>query len=314
MSHAPLSVVIAGSTQHTRMCAQALSEDPSFHVTGILTPSPKPIGRKQEIRNNPLHQFALDAHIPIVLIEKKIDAKVQHEIEQSASKPDLLLVVDFGYIVPSWLLEWPKIGPVNIHPSDLPKYRGSSPGQFTLAFGETHSAVSIMRMDEKLDHGPILSKIFFDILPTWTASQYYDHAFMLICEQLPKLLHEFAQNPRQLFEQADTSPTPITRMLSRDDGYVPPTALQQILDKGVTQIEIPFLSSYGLKSNAITLYNMWRGLTPWPGIWTTVTKNGKETRLKLLSVSLNENKLQLESVQMEGKTPTNYSPTLLETV
>lgn len=309
MSQSPLTVVIAGSTQHTQMCAEALLEDSRFLITGMLTPAPKPSGRKKEVQPNSLHQFALDKKIPFVLIETKINEDIDQKLRSLGEPPALLLVVDFGYIVPTWLLDWPTIGPVNIHPSDLPMYRGSSPGQFALLFNEQESAISIIKMDAQLDHGPIITKILFSLLPTWTAQEYYQHAFSLVTKQLPQILLEFNG---QGSEQVDVSPTPTARMLRREDGFIPLLTLKDILSKGLSAQEIPLLSAYGLSSDATTLFNMWRGLTPWPGLWTTVVKKGVESRLKILKLTKENTNLKIDSVQFEGKNPAHYTPELLE--
>ncbi len=176
----PITVVIAGSTHHTLLCAESLLANDAFHIMGIITPVPKPAGRKKEIKKNPLHAFAEKNAIPTILIEKKIGEHVHLQLQTEWERPDILLVVDFGFLVPPWLLSWPRIAPINIHPSNLPKFRGSSPGQFVLLFGEKTSAVTLIRMDEKLDHGPIVTKVFFDVAPSWTAPTYYAHAFALI--------------------------------------------------------------------------------------------------------------------------------------
>ncbi len=309
--HTPLTIVIAGSTHHTSQCAQALLHDKRFTIVGIITPTPKPSGRKKEIKNNPLHEFAINQDIPVLLVGKKIDETLHTALTKNVQAPDILLVIDFGYIVPPWLLDWPKIGPVNIHPSDLPKYRGSSPGQFALLFGEAESAITVMRMDEKLDHGSIITKIFFEIEPTWTSIEYYSHAFSLIAKDLSTILYEFCQTQQKIENQSDESPTPTARMLTREDGFVPLETLKSIVMNAIPTVPVPFLASYAIKSTSRNLYNMWRGLTPWPGIWTHVEKNGKKERVKVLKMSKENEKLLVETVQFEGKLPEEYKEHLL---
>lgn len=302
-----LTVVVAGSTANTLTCARSLQNDPRFIITCILTPSPKPAGRKKEIKENPLHQFGITHSLPVILIEKRIDDHVKSTLLNTCKRPDILLVVDFGYIVPSWLLEWPTIAPVNIHPSDLPKYRGSSPGQFALLFGENESAVSIMRMDEKLDHGPIIEKIRFPIIPSWTASDYYQHAFSLTAKELSTILYEFSSSTKQTQAQPDDSPTPIARMLTRDDGYVPSASLTSLLGSVEVSQPIPLLEAYGIQTTPLHFYRMWQGCTPWPGIWTTIKQGEKETRVKILELTFEDNVVTLHTIQYEGKNPQKFT-------
>lgn len=304
----PLSVIIAGSTERTLLCAQALAADPRYTIMGVLTPSPKPIGRKQVITKNPMHRWAEENTIPVILIEKKIDAAVEAAVRSSLSAASILLVVDFGYIVPQWLLDLPTIAPVNIHPSDLPRWRGSSPGQFVLAFGETDSAVTIMVMDAKLDHGAIITKLPFSVSPEWTAPEYYAHAFALATKSLPDILVRFSQDTSLVTQQPDVSPTQTARMLSREDGYIPYQTLQRLIsnDKGhMTNdkfIEVPFLTNYSLTSTPQALFHLWRGLSPWPGLWTLVD----EKRMKLLKFHMDSGTLYLDEIQIEGENPKKY--------
>lgn len=283
------------------MCAKALAGDPRFQITGVITPSPKPIGRKQIVTKNPMHQWAEVNQIPVTLVEKKLTPNLQ------PLTSDFLLVVDFGYIVPQWLLDIPTIAPINVHPSDLPKYRGSSPGQFVLAFGEKESTVTIMVMDAKLDHGPIITKIPFEVDASWTAPEYYEYAFSHTAHKLPDVFSGFADD-RHATPQPDESPTPTARMLTRDDGYIPYQTLQRLISNDKWQmtndnlIEIPFLSAYKLPTTSYQLFCLWRGLTPWPGLWTVLG----EKRMKLLSFHMDGDKLFLDQVQIEGEKPKKY--------
>lgn len=302
----PYSIVIAGSTARTRLCAEALGEDSRFEVIGVLTPSPRAVGRQQVITNNPLHALALEHDLPIVSIDTKINERVRDTLRETFPAPDFLLVVDFGYIVPQWLLDWPSIAPVNIHPSDLPKYRGSSPGQFALIFGEETSAVTIMQMDAKLDHGPVITSQQFQVDPEWTSVDYYEHAFSLATSILPDTLARYATDQKSV-PQPDESPTPVARMLRRDDGFVPFETFKALVqgNEGVS-VPIPFLELFGIETNKQTLYNLWRGLTPWPGLWTTIPKDGQEKRMKLLSFHMNEGTLYIDEVQIEGKNKQSF--------
>lgn len=311
MNQKPLQVWVAGSTIHTLECAAALAGDPRFQITHILTPSPKPQGRRKELTPNPLQQWGETNGIALTLIETKIDAVIKEALN-SLERPDILLVVDFGFIVPQWLLDIPKIAPVNIHPSALPRYRGSSPGQFVLSLGEMTSAVTLMVMDAKLDHGPVITQIEFNLDPNWTARAYYAHAFMLIGQQLPSLLSEFVTNPASVSPQPDTSPTPVARMLKREDGYVPLETLKALLSGEAPMQPIPFLEMYAQATQSQTLFNLWRGFHPWPGLWTTVKTTEGEKRLKLLEFTFSEKQLNLHQIQWEGKNPQPFDPKMIQ--
>jgi methionyl-tRNA formyltransferase len=102
---------------------------------------------------------AQDYNIPVIQPEKIIQAKYQI----SDLRPDLIVVAAFGQIIPNEILKIPLNGCLNIHPSLLPKYRGASPIQYAIMSGDKQTGVSLMLMDDKMDHGPIVSSSVFEI-------------------------------------------------------------------------------------------------------------------------------------------------------
>ena len=309
----PYSVVVAGSTNHTRTCAQALSDTPNFTISAVVTPIPKPIGRDQVITPNPLHQFATAQNIPAIMITKKIDDGVATEL-QKIEKPDFLLVVDFGYMVPNWMLSWPKIAPVNIHPSLLPRWRGSSPGQFVLLYGEKETAVSVITVTEKLDQGNIIAQLPFLVEENWTQTEYYNHGFSLVAAQLPSILEKYAETLEAL-PQPEDSPTPIAGRFKKEDTFVPWNVVQQAL-KNETPLQENEASSLSAILTTATqhhgslakmLYHATAAFQPWPGLWTVVPTAKGEKRMKILETRLENNRLVLLEVQLEGKTPSSWN-------
>lgn len=341
------TIAIAGTTHRTKQCAQTLLKSDLFDISWILTPTAKPIGRKQIITSNPMNIFAKSNMLSTVLIEKKINEDVKNKIE-ALPQPDFLLVVDFGYIVPNWLLEVPKITPLNIHPSELPKWRGSSPGQFAILFNEKKSAVTLMVMDKKLDHGPIIHQDYFDINPNWTQEDYYKHAFNLMCDSLDNKIVRFAKRLQQTDSetittnsnaarlQPDQSPTITAKMIKKDQTFVPWEHMQMAM-KGLCPTDLSPLSEMlqaAYRNNeqfALTLERASKAFNPWPHLWTKVKTNQGEKRMKILeagveSISFDESttggesslgdtpalneiekKLILKTVHIEGKNPANWN-------
>lgn len=308
------TVGIAGSTEHTRMCAAALLDDERFEVIWVLTPPPQPIGRKQVITKNPLHVWAEMHQLAVTFVERKITPQLQ---EQLVPQPDFLLVVDFGYLVPKWLLDWPKIAPLNVHPSLLPRWRGSSPGQFVLMHGEENSAVTIMIMGEGLDTGPILWQGQFAVSKDWTQTEYYQHSFMLAAAQLPEVMVGVATGAIQPLAQPVESPTPIAKRFQKDDGFV---AWETVAEAA----KFTFSDQNGdnekptsplLQEIRNSTQNSWskviadavRGLSPWPGVWTFVPTHKGLKRMKILSAEDASGQLELHQVQLEGQQPTQWS-------
>lgn len=299
----PLSVAVAGSTHRTALCAQAVHSSDTLEVAWVLTPAPKARGRKQEVSANPVHSWADDHSVKTVLLENKLDEAVKNTI-LAAPAVEFLLVVDFGYLVPQWLLKLPQLAPLNIHPSLLPRWRGSSPGQFVLLYGEKNSAVTLMVMDEGLDSGPLITQLPFSVEANWTQHEYYQQSFELMREQLPSLMAAFAAHELVATPQPPTSPTPIARRLSRDDGFIEWDSLTQAMI-GTPDVPLnPLLTDAAAAhpSPAAVIAAACRAFSPWPGIWSTV--NGQ--RLKVLSCHTQDNHLILDQVQLEGKQPSTW--------
>jgi len=309
------TVAIAGSTKNTVLMAEALSRDPRFEIVATISPTPKLIGREQILTKNPLQIWSENQKLPAFLVEKKLEKTTFNEMKSI----DFLLVVDFGYLIPEWLLKLPKIAPLNIHPSLLPKWRGSSPGQFALLFqdldkNEKQSAVTLMIMNQGLDEGLILAQLPFKIEENWTQTEYYGTAFNLMGEKLADLISDFAEGNIQAQNQAEKSPTVIARRLNKEDGFIDfENLLRMTADSDSERIAIKnqekallrnLLSEQQDKTEQIKLViNASKAFSPWPGLWTMVKTNKGEQRMRIFSCHLAKNKLVLDQVQIEGKNP-----------
>lgn len=326
----PYTLAVAGTTTHTVLLAESLRTHQNFTVELAITPSPKPSGRTQALTPNPLHQWALNHELPAVTFERSLTEVRDHIL--ATPQPDFLLVVDFGYLVPSWLLGWPRVAPINVHPSALPRWRGSSPGQFALLTGENPSAVSVMTMSEGLDEGPLLWQQTFEVLPSWTQLEYYQHSFELTRRHLPEILAKLAQGLLQPKPQPPATPTPIARKLSKSDAFVPWSQVTQALQVPTTPItplkpeellvlltklhqeqpSTPLLESLltqlasqhypQLLSQAI------RAFSPWPHVWSLAPTTKGERRVQLLTAHLlPTGALQLDTIKLEGQTAGQWS-------
>lgn len=315
MNHSPLTIVIAGSTEHTCWCAQALADSPGVRITRVITPEPKVLGRKKILTPNPLHQWAVSVDIPVTLVTQRVDQSIKVALA-GLERPDILLVVDFGYFIPRWLLEWPQCGPLNIHPSMLPRWRGSSPGQFPLLYGDTTSGITLMVMNEEFDAGPIVHQIPFAVKDDWTADVYYRHAFNLITPQLPSLLTKFAADQLKPANQPEESPTAVAQKLTRDDGRIAWELLERLQAgaQDAQHCEFGAVSAILMDAFAVSgnIYQVVtravRAFSPWPGLWTMIPTRQGTKRLKLLTVHLENTpqRLVLDQVQLEGKQPATW--------
>jgi methionyl-tRNA formyltransferase len=187
------------------------------------------------------------------------------------------VVADFGLIIPEEILNaFPK-GIINIHPSLLPKYRGPSPVQTAILDGEKITGVSIMKIDNEIDHGPILGQEKEEILDTDTAESLYKRLFAKGANLLPKVLNLYLKDNLKLTTQNHKKAT-FTKFLTRQSGYVD-------------------ISKLETRNSKLELERKIRAYFPWPGVWTQLRINDKLLRIKFLP----KNKLQVE-----GKKPMSY--------
>ncbi len=281
---------IAGSTHRTKQVAATIKADKKFRIELVMTPRPRKVGRKQITTINPLHQFALEHQIKTVLVDKKIDQQVHQQLKQ-LTPPDLLIVVDFGFWIPDWLLKLPQKAPLNIHPSLLPKWRGSSPGQNVILHGETESAVTLMQLIKQMDAGPILVQLPFKVKENWNSNDYYQYAFDLICQQLTTYLVEFLEGKITPQPQPLHSPTPLASKIAKDQAFINWDDLRKAMETNEKAKPIERAS---------------KAYYPWPKLWTKVPTNKGEKRLIIHQASINNTKLVLDQVQLEGKALTNW--------
>jgi methionyl-tRNA formyltransferase len=190
-------------------------------------------------------------------------------------KSPVAVVADFGLIIPDTILNaFPK-GIINLHPSLLPKYRGPTPVQTAILNGEKVTGISIMKVDNEIDHGPILGQEKEEILDTDTADSLYKRLFEKGASLLLKTIGSYLTRGLKPLAQ-DHSKATFTKSLTRQDGFV--------------DITSPSLKIENLKLKI-------RAYFPWPGVWFKMKLNGSEKIIKLLPG---------DKIQVEGKRPMTY--------
>src|ERR1700722_18697007 len=129
--------------------------DAGFRVPLVVTQPDRPQGRGLELVPSPVKASALKLNIPIAQPDR-IKSNDEFRAQLAAIRPDAIIVVGYGRIIPQWMLDLPPLGNINLHASLLPKYRGAAPIQWAIANGETVTGVTTMRIDAGLDTGDIL--------------------------------------------------------------------------------------------------------------------------------------------------------------
>ena len=157
-----LTVVFCGTPQFAVPTLRKLSES-GFKIPLVVTQPDRPKGRGMELTASPVKQCALELTLPITQ-PPKIKQNEEFRAQLEAIKPDAIIVVGYGRIIPQWMLDLPPLGNINVHASLLPKYRGAAPIQWAIAQGETVTGVTTMRIDAGLDTGDILLKAELPII------------------------------------------------------------------------------------------------------------------------------------------------------
>jgi methionyl-tRNA formyltransferase len=303
----------------------------------IVTQPDQKAGRKQILTPTPVKLMAEKYKIKLEILNPKsqINQKSQIQnskhlefgisnlfgtwnLEFSALKSiDLALVYAYGDLIPKKLLGLPKYGFWNIHPSLLPKYRGPSPIATPLINGDKITGVTIIKMDEKIDHGPIIVQesltIGEDDKRPDLEKKLTDLAFKMFKEIIKSVIlgtqSEAWRTPESLLDsgQARMTPTPqqhqlatYTKKLTKQSGFIKFEELKKAINNETMK-----------QSNNKSIFNLFRGLSPWPGIWTMIkpiqpTRLDEAKRLKITDLKLVDGKLVINKVQLEGKNEVDF--------
>jgi methionyl-tRNA formyltransferase len=171
LSFAPLRVAFAGTPDFAVPPLEALRAS-GHELVGVLTQPDRPKGRGQQLAASPVKQAAQRHGLPVLQPPSLKNEAARAEV--AALRPDVLVVVAYGLILPQAVLDLPRLGCVNIHASLLPRWRGAAPIQRAILAGDVETGISIMQMDAGLDTGPILLKKPLSIAENDTAGSLHD--------------------------------------------------------------------------------------------------------------------------------------------
>ena len=144
--------------------------DSGYEICGVIAPPDRPKGRGMKMIACPVKEFAMEKNLPIFQLEKL--SQIKEEIKQM--NPDMIVVVSYGKFLPKSILQIPKYGCINVHPSLLPQYRGSAPIQWAIINGDKVTGTTIMKMNEKMDAGDIILQKQVAIDPDETTGELWD--------------------------------------------------------------------------------------------------------------------------------------------
>lgn len=236
----------------------------NFKVVGVVTAPDSKVGRDQLLTPSPVKSSIKENEVQVLNPEKLSNATVS---SLRKLEPDLFVVAAYGQIIPQEVLDIPKYGALNIHPSLLPKYRGASPIQAAILNGDEITGISIIKMDAKMDHGPLVFQEEFTLTPTDTFETVSNNIFQQAARRLPEIIEKYINNQLYPTEQ-DHNRASFCSMIKKESGYFdinnPPPKDQ--------------------------LNRMIHAYYPWPTVWT----KWKDKVVKFLPGNF---------IQMEGKKP-----------
>lgn len=220
-------------------------------LVAVYTQPPRPAGRGHQTRPTPVHEAAMALGLDV-----RTPASLKGDEAQAAFlalRPDLVIVASYGLLLRRPVLEAPRLGCFNIHASLLPRWRGAAPIQRAIEAGDTVSGITIFRMEEGLDTGPMLVRRPLEIGAGETAGELHDRLAALAADMLPGFVRDLAAG-RLGEEPQDDSLACYARKLDKADSRLDFTQPAPVLERRI------------------------RAFDPWPGSWCLA---GKE-RLAIL--------------------------------
>ena len=266
-----------------------------YDVIGVVTQPDKPAGREQRIEPPPIKSAltgrARPPGAPIFQPAKIKDPQAIDDIR--GLKPDVIVVMAYGQILPRGVLEIPKIACLNLHASLLPRWRGAAPIQAAIVTGDPETGITVMYMNEGLDTGDIMLQHKTNILPTETGESLHDRLANIAPETLLAALRLLAEGNAPRIPQDNTLATYAPK-LKREDGRIDWSESANVIERKI------------------------RAFNPWPGAFMTFDgrnlkifsgsvadlsgEPGKILRSdKELVVAAGTNAVSLGEVQLEGK-------------
>ena len=238
----PLRLVFCGTPEFAVPPLEAILQA-GHDVALVLTQPDRPAGRGLEVRPGPVKRLA-EAHGLPVMQPERLRTHDELRARLESIRPDAIVVVAYGRLIPPWMLDLPPLGNINLHGSLLPKYRGAAPIQWAVANGETETGVSTMRLDIGMDTGPVLLERRVPIGADTMAAQLFPELAVIGADLMVETLRALASGTVQPRPQ-DESQATLAPMLTKEDGF----------------------AVFTLQS-AQQIYDRWRGFSPWPGVHT----------------------------------------------
>ena len=236
-----MRLVFMGTPAFVIPVLDSLTDQADVQVVGVYTSPDRPQGRGRSQEMTPVKAHALEQGLPVFQPTTLRSEKAQQEL--SSLKPDVIVVAAYGRLLPPPVLELPPQGCLNLHPSLLPKHRGPSPVVTAIRNGDTDTGVTLMRLDQGMDTGPLIAQRERKIGSSDTAESLTPELFALGSELLLANLAPWVNGQLEALPQDDSLAT-VTSKLDRSDGE----------------------AAWQMTAKELELRR--RAYTPWPGLFT----------------------------------------------
>ncbi|WP_372792061.1 methionyl-tRNA formyltransferase [Lutibacter sp.] len=250
-----LRIVFMGTPDFAVAILDALVKA-KFNVVGVITASDKPAGRGQKISESAVKKYALQNNLNIL---QPTNLKSEEFIKELESlNANLQIVVAFR-MLPKVVWKMPKYGTFNLHASLLPNYRGAAPINWAIINGETKTGVTTFFIDEKIDTGNIILQEEVEIDKTETVGELHDKLMLIGSKLVVETVKQIEQNNVKTFKQPEIDEKPAPKIYN-------------------DTCKINWNDSLN------NIYNLIRGLNPYPAAWTTLRNNNEEIKVKIYDI------------------------------
>ncbi len=260
-----VSVIFFGTSDFAVPALKKLAFDSNYQIKAVITQPDKPAGRKQKLSASPVKIEAEKLGLKVIQ-PPHLTSPTRGEEKGGLFPPldgegeggvDIFIVASYGKIIPKSILKIPKYGVLNIHPSLLPKYRGPSPIQAAILNGDDETGVTIMKLDEEMDHGPVVASSKFKVDNSEHGyKKLHDELADMGAGLLVKILPEYISGKTKPVPQ-DHSKATFTKIITKTDGRIDWKKSAEEIDRQI------------------------RAYESWPVAWTTL--DGK--RLKIFEAA-----------------------------
>lgn len=286
-----MRIVFAGTPEFGIPSLKALAQ--VHEIVGIYTQPDRPAGRGRKIQASCIKEWGIQNHIPIYQPLNFKDPTAVSELDKL--KPDVMVVIAYGLILPHSILNLPKFGCVNVHASLLPRWRGASPIQHAILYGDKESGVSIMQMDKGMDTGPVYTEVKCPIHPADTANDLHDRLATMSVEPLLHTLNGLSAGTIKAKPQEDALATYAPK-INKQDALIkwdkPANEINQQI-RAFNPWPVAYTSNYHSLLKVYEAEIVERSTIKKPGIILAIDKNG-------LLISTGENDLLVKKIQFPG--------------